>query len=138
VGGKVILYADNVTGSMERAIAETNRRREEQLAYNREHGTVPQTVHKEVRETVRSYDIVAETQAAYGDTMVDPAQPVMIEDLPVLIGQLENQMKELAKNMEFERAAEVRDEIGALRKLLGVSDGRIGVEKRKLPGRPRR
>jgi excinuclease ABC subunit B len=47
-------------------------------------------------------------------------------------------MKELAKNMEFERAAEVRDEIGALRKLLGVSDGRIGVEKRKLPGRPRR
>jgi excinuclease ABC subunit B len=46
-------------------------------------------------------------------------------------------MRELAKNMEFERAAEVRDEIGALRKLIGVSDGRIGMEKRKLPGRRR-
>ncbi len=137
VGGKVILYADNVTGSMERAIAETNRRREVQHSYNVEHGITPQTVHKAVRETVRSHDMVAETQAAYGDKTFDPAAPVMIEDVPILIGQLETQMKELAKNMEFERAAQVRDEINALRKLIGVSDGRIGVEKRKLPGRRR-
>jgi excinuclease ABC subunit B len=137
VGGKVILYADGLTGSMERAIAETNRRREVQQAYNAEHGIVPQTVRKEVRETVRSYEMVAETQAAYGDKTFDPAAPVMIEDVPILIGQLETQMKELAKNMEFERAAEVRDEINALRKLIGVSAGRIGEEKRKLPGRRR-
>ncbi|MEX2242875.1 MAG: excinuclease ABC subunit UvrB [Fimbriimonadaceae bacterium] len=137
VGGKVILYADGFTGSMERAIAETNRRRAVQQAYNDEHGITPQTVHKEIRETVRSYDLVAETQAAYGDKSFDPSAPVMIEDVPLLIGQLETQMRELAKNMEFERAAEVRDEIGALRKLIGVSDGRIGMEKRKLPGRRR-
>ena len=81
--------------------------------------------------------MVAETQAAYGDTTFDPAAQVMIEDVPVLIGQLETQMKELAKNMEFERAAQVRDEINALRKLIGVSAGRIGEQKRKLPGRRR-
>ena len=138
VGGKVLLYADGITGSMERAIAETNRRREVQQAYNTEHGIVPQTVRKEVRETVRSHDMVAEVRASYGETTVDPAAPVMLEDVPVLIGQLETQMKELAKNMEFERAAEVRDEISALRKLIGVSGGRIGMEKRKLPGRARR
>ena len=136
VGGKVILYADGVTGSMERAIAETNRRREVQLAYNREHGVEPQTVHKAVRETVRSYEIVAEPQAPYGEP-IDTSAPVMLEEVPLLIGQLETQMRELAKNMEFERAAEVRDEINALRKLIGVSGGRLGVEKRKLPGRRR-
>ena len=137
VGGKVILYADDVTGSMERAIAETDRRREVQQQYNREHGTEPTTVKKEVRETVRSHEMVAETQAAYGDKPFDASAPVMIEDIPILVGQLETQMRELAKNMEFERAAQVRDEISALRKLIGVSDGRIGVEKRKLPGRRR-
>lgn len=139
VGGKVLLYADGITGSMERAIAETNRRREIQLAYNREHGTEPSTVRKEVRETVRSYEAVAETRAEYGGSVsVAPGEPVRIEDIPVLIGQLEVQMRELAKNMEFERAASVRDEIVALRRTMGVSDGRIGVEKRKLPGRGRK
>jgi excinuclease ABC subunit B len=136
VSGKVILYADGVTGSMERAIAETNRRREVQQAYNAEHGITPQTVHKQVRETVRSYDVVAEAQASYG-VEIDASAPVMLEDVPILIGQLETQMKELAKNMEFERAAEVRDEITALRKLIGVTAGKLGMEKRKLPGRRR-
>ncbi|MGE0000871.1 MAG: excinuclease ABC subunit UvrB [Fimbriimonadaceae bacterium] len=136
IGGKVILYADSVTRSMQAAIDETNRRREVQSAYNREHGTAPQTVVKEVRETIRMY----EPELGRGPT--DPSigadgQPIAIEDLPLLIGNLEAQMKELAKAMEFEKAAEVRDQIAGLRKLLGVSDGRIGVEKRKLPSRRR-
>lgn len=137
VGGKVLLYADDITRSMQAAIDETNRRREIQDTYNREHGTAPKTVVKEVRETIRMYE------AEPRDTPNDPTvgadgKPVAIEDLPLLIGNLEAQMKGFAKEMEFERAAEVRDQIAGLRKLLGVSDGRIGVEKRKLPAARKR
>lgn len=142
VDGLVILYADVMTGSMQRAIDETQRRREIQAAYNLAHGISPSTVRKEVRETVRSYDFVAETRAAYGvdaaGALPDPDLPVNLEDLPMLIAKLESQMVEHAKAMEFEKAAEVRDEIRSLRKFMGVSDGRIGQEKRKLPGRKKR
>jgi excinuclease ABC subunit B len=141
VGGLVLLYADNITGSMERAIAETNRRREIQEAYNKEHGTAPQTIKKEIRETIRSYDVVAETAAQYGDNAetrsFDDGQPIRIEDIPMLIADLERQMKAHAKAMEFESAGEIRDEIEQLRKMAGLSSGRkIGQEKRRLPGRP--
>jgi excinuclease ABC subunit B len=142
VSGKVLLYADIITGSMQRAIEETNRRREIQAAYNREHGVEPQTVKKAVHETVRSYEAVAESLAQYGD---DPTAQDLIkklannslslEDLPLLVDDLEKKMKEHARAMEFERAAEVRDEIQALRKFLGASDGKLGIGKRKLPGR---
>jgi excinuclease ABC subunit B len=141
VSGKVLLYADTVTGSMQRAIDETNRRREIQAEYNREHGVEPSTVKKAVHETVRSYEAVAESLAKYGD---DPAaadlmqklssNSLKLEDLPLLIDDLEKKMKDHARAMEFERAAEVRDEIQALRKFLGTSDGKLGVGKRKLPG----
>ena len=164
VGGQVLLYADNITGSMERAIAETNRRRAVQQAYNDEHGIVPVTVRKEVRETVRSYQEVREDVAPYGDDLpkstglvgdgsVSPLLTIGAEgahvwvkpngeettdvsDIPILISALERKMKELAKAMEFEQAAQVRDEISQLRKVMGVSDGRIGVSaKRKDPRR---
>lgn len=136
VGGKVILYADSVTRSMQAAIDETNRRREVQAAYNREHGTAPQTVVKEVRETIRMYE--PELGGGPNDPSIGAdGQPIAIEDLPLLIGNLESQMKELAKAMEFERAAEVRDQIAGLRNLLGASSGRIGQEKRKTPRRSR-
>ncbi|MCC6404109.1 MAG: excinuclease ABC subunit UvrB [Fimbriimonadaceae bacterium] len=136
VGGRVLLYADNMTRSMQAAIEETNRRREVQSAYNREHGTAPRTVVKEVRETIRMYE--AETGTGSTDPRIGAdGTPVAIEDIPLLIGNLEVQMKELAKAMEFEQAAMVRDQIAGLRKLLGVSDGRIGMEKRKLPSRRR-
>lgn len=135
--GLVILYADTITGSMRAAIDETERRRAIQEAYNREHGTTPSTVRKEVRETVRSYDAVAEVVSQYGEETVKKleaeGQAMRVEDIPILISALEKQMKELAKSMEFEKAAEVRDEIGGLRKLMGVSDGKIGVDKRRLP-----
>ncbi|HRK20767.1 MAG TPA: excinuclease ABC subunit UvrB [Fimbriimonadaceae bacterium] len=145
VGGKVLLYADHITGSMERAIAETNRRREVQAAYNKEHGVEPQTIKKAVHETVRSYEAVAENLAKYGD---DPAaadllqklstNSLSLDDLPLLVDDLEKKMKNHARAMEFEAAAQVRDEIQAIRKFLGTSDGRLGVGKRKLPGMARR
>jgi excinuclease ABC subunit B len=135
-GGRVLMYADRVTDSMQAAIDETDRRREIQREYNLLHGYEPSTVKKEIRETVRSYDAVAELVAQYGEdtskSLSDSEIPVRLEDLPVLIGALEKQMKDLAKAMEFERAAEVRDEIGRLRQLMGVSSDRsIGTDKRK-------
>jgi len=128
VDGRVILYADTVTGSMQRAIDETNRRREIQLEYNRAHGTSPKTVQKVVRETIRAYDVskveVPEVESR--------GKTYRIEEVPQIVDQLEREMKALAKAMEFERAADVRDEIARLRSLLGTSS------EKSLTGRPRR
>ena len=136
VDGRVIMYADRITGSMERAIEETSRRRAVQLAYNQKNSTAPITIKKEVRETIRSYEMVAEMAAQYtpdtqGRVGADGA-PVRVEDIPLLIASLEKDMKDFAKAMEFEKAANVRDEIESLRKILGTSDGRLGQEKRKV------
>ncbi|HET6644274.1 MAG TPA: excinuclease ABC subunit UvrB [Fimbriimonadales bacterium] len=123
VGGKVIMYADNVTGSMERALAETDRRRTVQDAYNREHGTSPTTVAKQVRETVRSFNYVAETPAAYGELPKGAdGEPIDLVDIPLEIARLERQMTTHAREMEFEKAARIRDEIFELRKIAGISD----------------
>jgi excinuclease ABC subunit B len=136
------MYADNMTGSMKFAIEETDRRREVQRAYNEKHGTLPSTVIKAVRETVRSYDHVAEIAAQYDqatlDTIGKDGSPIRIEEIPVLIAAMEKEMKDLAKAMEFEKAAGIRDEITRLREIMGVSGGKIGQEKRKLPGRRQR
>ena len=139
IDGRVILYADNMTGSMERALSETNRRRAVQQKYNEDHGVEPFTIKKEVRETVRSYEAVREISANYNSEadlkILDDGTPIRLEDIPVLVSELEKRMKDLAKAMEFEKAAEVRDEIQALRKMGGLGDGRqVGREKRKLPG----
>lgn len=115
--GQVILYADKITGSMQRAIDETNRRRQIQLEYNRQHGIEPETVRKEVRETVRAYK-VAEEREAY--RVVDTDR-VAFEDLPLVIDRLEKEMRQCAKNLEFERAAVLRDEILRLRRILEQS-----------------
>lgn len=135
VDGRVIMYADNMTGSMQRAIDETTRRREIQLAYNAEHGVEPVTIKKEVRETIRSYDQVQDITSQYSDeakTSVLSDAAVRIEDIPILIAAMEKEMKDLAKAMEFEKAAGIRDEIESLRKIAGTSDGRLGQEKRKV------
>jgi excinuclease ABC subunit B len=124
------MYADTITNSMQAAIEETKRRREVQLAYNKEHGVSPQTVAKEVRETVRSQELaVAEpTGPSYGSHDV-----VDLENLPLVIDSMEKEMKMLAKNMQFERAAEVRDEIAKLRKIIGVAEaGNVTGSKRKV------
>ncbi len=112
--GQVILYADRITGSMQRAIDETNRRRQIQMEYNRLHGITPETVQKEVRETVRAYK-VAEERVSY--QIVDTDR-VAFEDLPLVIAQLEQEMRQAAKALEFERAAVLRDEIARLRRIL--------------------
>ena len=135
VDGKVIMYADRITGSMERAIDETNRRRAIQLQYNIDNNVEPVTIKKEVRETIRSYDQVADITSQYSEetqkSILDGGT-VRVEDIPILVASMEKEMKDLAKAMEFEKAARVRDEIEALRKIAGTSDGRLGQEKRKV------
>ncbi len=135
VNGRVIMYADTMTGSMQRAINETNRRRMIQSRYNEEHGVAPATVNKKVHETVRAYDAVAEVVSQYNSDVLEKigadGAAIRIEDIPILVSSLEKEMKDLAKAMEFEKAAQVRDEISELRKLLGTSDGRLGQDKRR-------
>lgn len=141
VGGRVIMYADIITDSMKFAMEETERRREIQAEYNRRNGVEPQTVKKIVRETVRSYDAVAEVVSQYSagtKEKADETGGLRLDDIPLVIDKLEKQMKEHARAMEFEKAAEIRDEIGELRKILGLSSGsKIGQDKRKLPTKRR-
>ena len=119
--GKVLLYADKMTGSMQRALDETNRRRKIQLAYNKQHQVTPQTVAKEIRESVRSSEVVAEQKASYGKAKAEVKQ-IRLEDIPLLIASLEKEMKSLSKSLEFEKAAQIRDEIVKLRKQLGAAE----------------
>jgi excinuclease ABC subunit B len=136
INGRVIMYADTITGSMERAIEETNRRREIQRTYNEQMGVEPITIKKAVRETVRAYEAVQEVSSQYSSETLEKigadGKAVRVEDIPILIASLEKDMKDLAKAMEFEKAAGVRDEIMGLRKLLGTSDGHLGMEKRRM------
>jgi excinuclease ABC subunit B len=138
VNGRVIMYADHITGSMQRAIDETNRRRATQQRYNELNDVSPQTVTKVVRETVRAYEAVASQYSEQTRERLDKdGQPIRVDDIPILISQLEKEMKDLAKSMEFEKAAQIRDEIVGLRQLLGTSDGRLGQDKRRGPKRER-
>ena len=118
VEGKVILYAENITGSMRRAIDETNRRRNIQMDYNETHGITPQTVRKEVRDLAK-IRLVAEDRAQY-EAATLPADETPLEDIPRLIAALEKEMKQAAAKLDFERAAECRDEIIRLKKRLAA------------------
>ena len=114
VNGKVIMYADTITGSMERAIREMKRRREMQKKYNEEHGITPQTIQKSIKDILSS---VYEK-----DYYTVPLELEVKEDNPWEIEQrikkLEKEMKEAAKELAFEKAAVIRDEIKALKKRL--------------------
>jgi excinuclease ABC subunit B len=104
--GHVIMYADTITQSMQRAIEETNRRREKQMAYNEEHGITPQTIQKAVRDVIEATK-VAEEQEEY---LPQKAYSKMSKkERKDFIAQLEDEMKEAARNLQFERAAELRD-----------------------------
>jgi hypothetical protein len=105
------MYADRVTASMQAAIDETDRRREKQVAYNAEHGIVPETIIKEIRDIQQGLRRVAEQRA---ELQVAGKEPAELADM---MGRLEAQMKEAARNLEFERAAALRDEILQLRRL---------------------
>lgn len=140
--GRVIMYADRVTDSMQFALDETNRRREIQSKYNEENNVSPRTVVKEVRATVRSADEVAEIAAQYGDDALreidKDGAPIRLEEIPLLIAAMEKEMKDLAKSMMFEKAAEVRDEIQKLREFMGTTGGKIGQDKRRNPAMRKR
>jgi len=110
IDGHVIMYADVITGSMARAIKETQRRRRIQEDYNREHGITPQGIRKAIRDITERVRKVAENHTPY------LAAPVAKEDVIRLIKELEAQMKTAARNLEFEKAALLRDRIIDLRK----------------------
>ena len=117
VGGQVVMYADNVTGSMQRAIDETNRRREKQVAYNTEHGITPQTVIKAVRDVLESKK-VAESKAYYKVATNKAPETLPLDQLMLALADMEKEMKQAARNLDFEHAATLRDEMGRLKKLL--------------------
>ncbi len=110
VEGRVIMYADNVTGSMERAINETNRRREIQTKYNVEHGITPQSVAKEISAGLRA--IIPEKEKSKKLDL----KRIPRDEWPTLIKELSSQMRLAAANLEFERAAELRDQIEEIKK----------------------
>ncbi len=108
--GKVIMYADNMTDSMKSAIDETNRRRAIQMAYNEEHHIIPKTIKKEIREAIHGQETL--DQAA---TIVKKAKKVSKKAKKQTIEELEKQMREAAKALDFERAMALRDAIQELR-----------------------
>jgi len=110
--GKVIMYADKITESMDRAIRETNRRREKQLAYNKKHGITPETVRKAVREVIEATR-VAEPRTLY--EVGTRGKKMTKAQLKKQIAALEKEMKESARQLAFERAAQLRDLIIELR-----------------------
>lgn len=115
--GKVIMYADTVTESMKRAINETNRRRKIQMDYNKKHGIIPQTIKKDIYEVIEATKTVAskplmniaEAGGTYKVKEIKDVRKLDREELMKLIRELEEEMKIAAKNLEFERAAVLRD-----------------------------
>ena len=124
VNGRAILYADRETGSMRRALDETQRRRLRQLAYNEEHGITPRSITKAVRDYMEAHGVAGgpASSAAAGEELLTPAQAVK------KIRRLEQEMHRLARNLEFEEAARVRDQIAALRR------ASLGPESERLAG----
>jgi excinuclease ABC subunit B len=120
VDGRVIMYADRVTGSMERALRETERRREKQMAYNVEHGITPATVKKNVEDVLAGL-YAGDTDMARVTATVD--KPMMGANLAVHLDALRVDMRKAAENLEFEEAARLRDEIHRLEAVeLAVAD----------------
>ncbi len=115
VEGQVIMYADRITAAMQAAIDEAQRRRAKQIAYNEEHDITPQTVTKAVRETIRSAQQARER--AIKEIMPEAPEEMEADELAEIITALEAEMKQAAADLEFERAAQIRDEIEELKAL---------------------
>jgi len=115
VNGKAIFYADSITQSMQKTIDETNRRRQIQQEYNNEFGITPQTIYKSVEDVMRSTRVADEKEEKWGSKHKKSRRradrPQSAVEQAELIERLEQEMKQAAKSLEFERAAELRDEI---------------------------
>jgi excinuclease ABC subunit B len=116
VGGKVIMYGDKVTRSMQQSIDETNRRRKIQQEYNQRHGITPATIQKDI---TRTFDFGNEKQDTAIDHVAEAIQAFnSLDDIDSAVKTLEKKMHAAAKNLEFEEAADLRDQIRALQKLI--------------------
>jgi excinuclease ABC subunit B len=121
IQGQAILYADNLTDSMTKAIEETERRRAIQQQHNQDHGITPKPIVRRKSNAILSFlEVSRRLNVQELDTIYEQKDDLPLEEIPELIGQLEKQMKESSKNLEFEEAAKYRDRIKTLRdKLLG-------------------
>ncbi|MEY3825459.1 MAG: hypothetical protein RLZZ148_271, partial [Cyanobacteriota bacterium] len=121
IRGQAILYADNLTDSMIKAIGETERRRNIQREYNEKHGLTPQPIVKRSGNSILSFlDVSRRLNPQQIEEIYESYNELPLEKLPEFIQQLEEKMKEAAKNLQFEEAAKYRDKIKTLRdKLLG-------------------
>jgi len=126
VEGTVIMYADRITGSMERAIDETNRRRAIQEAYNRQHHIQPASIAKGIKDLTDRVRMVAEEQEEYGVTRL---AKIPEDEVQRMIKEFTAQMKQAAKALQFERAAQLRDQIKELQAILDANDKRPAWEK---------
>jgi len=121
VRGKVIMYADTMTGSMSRAIGETDRRRAKQEAYNKEHGITPATVEKAVRDIIQSQKpVVSQTDYYFKDKDI---ADVPKRSIPQLVQKMRKEMREASRDLEFERAALLRDMIFELEAKISPKTG---------------
>ncbi|MDE2188436.1 MAG: UvrB/UvrC motif-containing protein [Patescibacteria group bacterium] len=125
--GRVILYADVMTGSMEAAIGETNRRRAIQIAYNQEHGITPVTIKKAIHDITDQ--LKTEHDKAVGE-MVRIDEALAKSNPKLLMRQKEEQMAEAVKALDFETAALVRDELYKLQEMMGVPGRKVGKKKK--------
>lgn len=119
VDGQVIMYADEITPSMERVIRETERRRNAQLDYNSEHGITPATIEKAVRDLIEREAVEEEEEIERVDVETIMSQ----EEAALIIAELERDMREAAENLEFEKAAALRDQIAELKETMSVRVG---------------
>jgi excinuclease ABC subunit B len=122
VEGSVLMYADNITDSMRHAIDETNRRRSIQEAHNRDHNITPIGIIKQVKDLTDRVRKVAEERAAYKTNGVPDDLPIPKDEIVKLIKDLEKQMKQAARDLEFEKAAALRDQVIELRRTLALEE----------------
>jgi excinuclease ABC subunit B len=125
------MYADRMTDSMKFAIEETNRRRAKQMKYNEENGIIPISIHKAIHDLTEEFSAKAVSEMK-GEYKVKDASGMPRNELRMIIGEMEKQMKEAAKNLEFEKAAALRDEMYELRTLLAEDEKLKPWERIKL------
>ena len=126
VGGQVIMYADRITGSMDRAMTETQRRREKQQTHNAVNGITPSTVIKAVRQIIESKK-VAEAKVHYKASSTKQPENMSLDQLMSTLVDMEKEMKQAARSLDFEHAAIIRDELARLKKLVPAE------QRRKAP-----